>query len=84
VICLVNGSAQVEILDLAYVEDSVASSPFAPYLYVENVLGIPKKPLIKAFVEAKNAFFLNLGNARQKVGPNLSTLNFRTANNSWS
>jgi hypothetical protein len=43
---------------------------YAPYFLVENVLGIPKKALVKAYIIAKNEFFSILsGNKRDiKLG----------------
>jgi hypothetical protein len=49
------------------------SSQFAPYFLVENVLGIPKKVLVKAYIIAKNELFQILsGNKRDiKLGESL-------------
>jgi hypothetical protein len=44
---------------------------YTPYLFVETVVGIPKKSLVKAYVLAKNAFFEALQNCdggRNSIG----------------
>ena len=55
-----NDSGQVEILDFPVVVESLAEGhapEFTPFFLVENVLGIPKKALVKAYVSAKVEFF---------------------------
>ena len=55
-----NDSEEVEIIDFPVIIDSVQDGKapqYIPYLFVENVLGIPNKSLIKAYIIAKNAFF---------------------------
>ena len=60
-----NDSEQVEIIDFPVLIDSIQDGRaplYLPYLFAENVLGIPKKSLVKAYIIAKNAFFDILGN----------------------
>lgn len=50
----------MEILDFPVVVESLAEGhapEFTPFFLVENVLGIPKKALVKAYVPAKVEFF---------------------------
>ena len=53
-------SEQIEILDFPVVIESLQEGrgpQYAPYFLLENVLGIPKKVLVKAYIIAKNEFF---------------------------
>ena len=55
-----NDSGQVEILDFPVVVESLVEGhapEFTPFFLVENVLGIPKKAMVKAYVSAKVEFF---------------------------
>jgi len=61
-----NDSEQVEIIDFPVIIDPIQDGKapqYIPYLFVENVLGIPKKSLVKAYIIAKNAFFDIIGNS---------------------
>ena len=53
-------SEQIEILDFPVVIESLhegVAPQYAPFFLLENVLGIPKKVLIKAYIIAKSEFF---------------------------
>jgi hypothetical protein len=52
------------------IEDGQAPQ-YTPYLFVENVLGIPKKSFVKAYILAKNGFFealLNCNGGKNSIG----------------
>ena len=56
----INDSEQIEILDFPVVVESLQEGQapqYAPYFLVENVLGIPKKVLVKAYLLAREEFF---------------------------
>jgi hypothetical protein len=40
---------------------------YAPYFLVENVLGIPKKVLVKAYIIAKSEFFQTLSGSERDI-----------------
>lgn len=68
---------EIEILDAALVPEDIQdpqAREYLPYLFVENVLGIPKKALIKAFISAKVDFFNILSKVDPDLGINLSSL----------
>jgi hypothetical protein len=53
-------SEQIEILDFPVVIESLQEGhapEFTPFFLVENVLGIPKKALVKAYVTARVELF---------------------------
>jgi hypothetical protein len=53
------GSEQIEILDFPIIVDSIQDGKapeFTPFFLVENVLGIPKKALIRAYLSAREEF----------------------------
>jgi hypothetical protein len=69
-----DGSEQIEIIDFPVIIDSIQDGQapqYTPFLFVENVLGIPKKSLVKAYILAKNAFFealKNSGGRKESIG----------------
>ena len=64
-------SEQLEILNFPVVIESLQQQEqhpqYAPYLLVENVLGIPKKVLVKVYITARKEFFEIAPSTRKHV-----------------
>jgi hypothetical protein len=68
---------QIEILDFPVAVESLQggySSEYDPYLFVENVLGIPKKALVKAYLSARKEFFDVIAKLRNELGAELGIM----------
>jgi hypothetical protein len=47
------------------------ASEYAPYLFIENNLGIPKKALVKAYLSARKEFFNVIIKLRNELGADI-------------